>query len=113
MKWAADGASLPLSYFKFLERPVLDELNPGERSVFETQECLHFPKKTELGVFFHHYFLYVHPLLPVLDEASFWTAYQRPVQGSPRLPVLLVRAMLFSASCVRPLLNLLPCLPRI
>ncbi|KAL3454367.1 hypothetical protein BJX65DRAFT_727 [Aspergillus insuetus] len=102
MRWAADGASLPLSYFKFLERPVLDELNPVERSVLETQECLHFPKKTELGIFFHHYFLYVHPLLPVLDEASFWTAYQRPLQGSPKLPVLLVRAMLFAASCFVP-----------
>jgi hypothetical protein len=36
MRWAADGASLPLSYFKFMERPVLDELNPVERSVLET-----------------------------------------------------------------------------
>ncbi|KAL3471525.1 hypothetical protein BJX99DRAFT_263187 [Aspergillus californicus] len=102
VRWAADGASLPLSYFKFLERPVLDELNPIERSVLETQECLHFPKKAELEVFFHNYFLYVHPLLPLLDGASFWTAYQRTLQGTPKLPVLLVRAMLFSASCFVP-----------
>ncbi|KAJ0415203.1 hypothetical protein BJY00DRAFT_293874 [Aspergillus carlsbadensis] len=102
VRWAPDGASLPLPYFKFLERPVLDELNPVERSILETQGCLHFPKKTELGVFFHHYFLYVHPLLPLLDEASFWTVYQRPLEGAPKLPVLLVRAMLFSASCFVP-----------
>lgn len=69
-----------------------------------SQGCLRVPAKPILDEFVRHYFLYVHPLLPLLNEADFWRAYN-PAQtetcsnsgGSP-VSLLLLQAIMF-ASC--------------
>ncbi|KXH45059.1 fungal specific transcription factor domain-containing protein [Colletotrichum simmondsii] len=49
----------------------------------EQQGCLHIPTPTILDDFVRHYFLYVHPILPIIDEGAFWDIYsQRPKSQS-------------------------------
>jgi hypothetical protein len=67
-----------------------------------TQGCLRVPSKPILDEFIRHYFLYIHPLLPLLNEADFWNAYD-PIPSNtanPGTPVsmLLLQSMMF-ASC--------------
>lgn len=66
------------------------------------QGCLRVPSKPILDEFIRHYFLYIHPLLPLLNEADFWNAYD-PIPSNtanPGTPVsmLLLQSMMF-ASC--------------
>ncbi|KAL4727125.1 hypothetical protein ACLX1H_006026 [Fusarium chlamydosporum] len=66
------------------------------------QGCLRVPSKPILDEFMRHYFLYIHPLLPLLNEADFWNAYD-PIPSNnshPGTPVsmLLLQSMMF-ASC--------------
>ncbi|CEL10214.1 hypothetical protein ASPCAL13338 [Aspergillus calidoustus] len=55
-----------------------------------------------MDVLVRHYFLYVHPFCPVLDEAVFWRDYKRTGDSARRIPLLQLRAMIFSASCFVP-----------
>ncbi|CEF73938.1 hypothetical protein SNK03_002014 [Fusarium graminearum] len=67
-----------------------------------TQGCLRVPSKPILDQFMKHYFLYIHPLLPLLNEADFWSAYDPTPSdnANPGTPVsmLLLQSMMF-ASC--------------
>lgn len=51
-------------------------------------------------MFVHNYFLYVHPFLPLLDEARFWQEYRLFNVHRDGISILLFHAMLFAASCV-------------
>ncbi|KAF4446838.1 hypothetical protein F53441_9542 [Fusarium austroafricanum] len=64
------------------------------------QGCLRVPSKPILDEFIRHYFLYIHPLLPLLNEADFWNAYDpKPNTATPGTPVsmLLLQSMMFAA----------------
>ncbi|KAL4860347.1 fungal-specific transcription factor domain-containing protein [Aspergillus spectabilis] len=50
-----------------------------------------------------HYFLYVHPCLPVVDEEWFWRQYRRGDGNEGKVSQLLFQAMLFAASSFVPL----------
>lgn len=86
--------------------PFLKALSIRDRDFnhLNSQGCLRVPAKPILDQFVRHYFLYVHPLLPLLNEADFWRAYN-PAQtetysnpdGSP-VSLLLLQAIMF-ASC--------------
>ncbi|KAM6538193.1 hypothetical protein FALCPG4_000076 [Fusarium falciforme] len=86
--------------------PFLKALSIRDRDFnhLNSQGCLRVPAKPILDEFVRHYFLYVHPLLPLLNEADFWRAYN-PAQtetysssgGSP-VSLLLLQAIMF-ASC--------------
>ncbi|KAL4978551.1 hypothetical protein BDW66DRAFT_158068 [Aspergillus desertorum] len=45
-----------------------------------------------------HYFLYVHPFLPVIDEAVFWTKYRSLDSRVGKISTLLFPTILFAAS---------------
>ncbi|KAF5650035.1 cutinase transcription factor 1 beta [Fusarium sp. NRRL 52700] len=65
------------------------------------QGCLRVPSKPILDEFIRHYFLYIHPLLPLINEADFWNAYDptpnSTTTGTP-VSMLLLQSMMF-ASC--------------
>ncbi|KAH7131713.1 fungal-specific transcription factor domain-containing protein [Dactylonectria estremocensis] len=66
-------------------------------------ECFRIPAQPMLHEFFRHYFLYVHPMLPILNEGDFWDRVSlAETLGSddqtPPVPPVLLQAMLF-ASC--------------
>ncbi|KAL2832950.1 fungal-specific transcription factor domain-containing protein [Aspergillus cavernicola] len=70
---------------------------------FVRSHALRVPIQDVLDVFTKHYFLYVHPCLPVIDEAGFWRKY-RCVDGSAgKISTLLFQSMLFAASSFVPL----------
>ncbi|KAL3496367.1 hypothetical protein BJX62DRAFT_232477 [Aspergillus germanicus] len=71
-------------------------------SILERAGSLDLPDKADLEVLVRHYFLYVHPFSPVIDEAAFWRVYKHPRQGDKLIPLFLFRAMIFSASCFVP-----------
>ncbi|KAF4464173.1 cutinase transcription factor 1 beta [Fusarium albosuccineum] len=86
--------------------PFLKALNirDCDFSQLDTRGCLRVPAKPILDEFIRHYFLYVHPLLPLMNEADFWEAYDTPrtgadtnTKGTP-VSLLLLQAMMF-ASC--------------
>ncbi|KAL2850619.1 fungal-specific transcription factor domain-containing protein [Aspergillus pseudoustus] len=82
-----------------------NEIHPGSRRVtfVRSQGALRVPIQAVLDVFTRHYFLYVHPCLPVVDEALFWRKY-RSVDGSAgKISTLLFQAMLFATSSFVPL----------
>ncbi|KAJ0418680.1 hypothetical protein BJY00DRAFT_324838 [Aspergillus carlsbadensis] len=70
--------------------------------ILERAGCLDLPDKADLEVLVRHYFLYVHPFSPAIDEAAFWRVYKNPRQGDRLIPLFLFRAMIFSASCFVP-----------
>ncbi|KAH6983890.1 hypothetical protein EDB80DRAFT_591846 [Ilyonectria destructans] len=41
------------------------------------QGCFTIPDQQALGQFFRQYFLHIHPLLPIIDEARFWEMHQQ------------------------------------
>ncbi|KAF4339003.1 cutinase transcription factor 1 beta [Fusarium beomiforme] len=87
------------SYYSFL---VLDMsgLEPDDVHYLESRSCLSVPAPDALDDFVREYFLHVHPGLPLLDEAIFWSIYsgdQEP-QCESTISLFLLQAMLF-ASC--------------
>ncbi|KAM5358159.1 hypothetical protein ACJZ2D_015547 [Fusarium nematophilum] len=86
--------------------PFLKALNirDNDFSHLNSRGCLRVPAKPILDGFIRHYFLYVHPLLPLLNEADFWDSYDATdidagvsCSGTP-VSMLLLQAMMF-ASC--------------
>ncbi|KAL4779227.1 fungal-specific transcription factor domain-containing protein [Aspergillus varians] len=85
--------------------PSTSELHPGQTHLtsIRSQMALRVPVPEVLDVFTKHYFLYVHPFLPVVDEAVFWRKYRSVDAGSGKISTLLFQAMLFAASSFVPL----------
>lgn len=92
--------SLPFSFYPFIKATRLRELNPTQIAFLESQGCLHLPTKSVTDMFVHNYFLYVHPFLPLLDEARFWQEYRLFSVHGDGISILLFHTMLFAASCV-------------
>ncbi|EGU76360.1 hypothetical protein FOXB_13129 [Fusarium oxysporum f. sp. conglutinans Fo5176] len=83
--------------------PFLRTLNMRDCDFYHlnAQGCLRVPSKPILDEFIRHYFLYIHPLLPLINEADFWNAYDpTPNSATSGTPVsmLLLQSMMF-ASC--------------
>ncbi|PGH18097.1 hypothetical protein AJ79_00725 [Helicocarpus griseus UAMH5409] len=89
------------SFFSFLKLPDLAELSSEDAKFLEMKGCLHVPAKPILNEFVQQYFLHVHPCLPILNEADFWSMYHNvadPTRKVHSLSLFTLRAMLF-ASC--------------
>ncbi|KAL4876054.1 fungal-specific transcription factor domain-containing protein [Aspergillus karnatakaensis] len=85
--------------------PSTGEVYPSQPHLafIKAQGNLKVPIQKVMDVFTKHYFLYVHPCLPVIDEAVFWGKY-RSVDGSAgKISTLLFQAMLFAASSFVPI----------
>lgn len=93
---------LPFSFYPFIKATRLRQLNPTQVAFLESQGCLHLPTKSVTDMFVHNYFLYVHPFLPLLDEAKFWQEYRlfSVHRDGDGISILLFHTMLFAASCV-------------
>jgi hypothetical protein len=103
-KRRSSTVQLPVSSYQFIKPLEIGKHNLDRLPLLKQAGCLILPDKLDLDVLVRHYFLYVHPFCPLLDEAVFWRAYKRTRDGAKQIPLLLLRAMMFSASCVgRPL----------
>ncbi|KAL4867675.1 fungal-specific transcription factor domain-containing protein [Aspergillus spectabilis] len=88
-----------------LSPPSSSEVHPNRTHMtfVKARGVLRVSIQEVLVVFTKHYFLYVHPCLPVVDEAVFWRKY-RSVDGSAgKISPLLFQAMLFAASSFVPI----------
>ncbi|KAK1138573.1 hypothetical protein N8T08_002367 [Aspergillus melleus] len=95
---------LPFSSYTFLKAPGLKRLGPVELSFLESQGCLSIPARHVTDSFVRSYFLYVHPSLPLIDEAAFWRLYRCSNTGRDEsIPLLLFQSMLFAASSFIPI----------
>lgn len=94
------SVQVPFSYYPFVDFACLGALPSTDVAFLESEGSLHLPARILLDEFMQHYFLHVHPVLPLIDEGDFWAAYQHRIGGFSKttlsLPVL--HAMLF-ASC--------------
>ncbi|KAF5026737.1 hypothetical protein F66182_1156 [Fusarium sp. NRRL 66182] len=78
------------------------KLRDSDFQHLNSQGCLRVPSKPILDEFMRQYFLYIHPLLPLLNEADFWHVYDpassdTASNGTP-VSLFLLQAMMF-ASC--------------
>lgn len=73
-------------------------------SLLRTHGCFEVPNSDTLNVFFQHFFLYIHPLMPILDEAQFWKSYSFNLKvetiSEPSLPLILLFAILYTSVSV-------------
>lgn len=89
------------TYHRFLSHNQLSTLSARDFNLLDTQNCLRVPTREILDEFVHQYFLYVHPLLPMMDEAEFWRRYRDEQGAHGGISLLLLQAMLFAACNVR------------
>ncbi|KAL2787775.1 fungal-specific transcription factor domain-containing protein [Aspergillus keveii] len=101
-KRRSSTVQLPVSSYQFIQPLEIGKHNLDRLPLLKQAGCLILPDKLDLDVLVRHYFLYVHPFCPLLDEAVFWRAYKRTRDGAKQIPLLLLRAMMFSASCFVP-----------
>ncbi|UPK95813.1 hypothetical protein LCI18_006748 [Fusarium solani-melongenae] len=97
MRYSVD---ILFSSIPFLSAPAVDAGNLG---LFNSPDCLRIPAAFVLDDFIRKYFLYVHPILPLLNEGDFWKIYEaQPGNLTSSLPppvsLLLLQSMMF-ASC--------------
>ncbi|PTB66842.1 N-terminal binuclear Zn cluster-containing protein [Trichoderma citrinoviride] len=91
--WAPefDNLFVPYSSYNFIDAGFLNQLSHADVSYLTEKGCLTLPPEKVLEEFFHQYFSHIHPIIPLLSEAEFWAV-------DARIPLLLVRAILFIAS---------------
>ncbi|KAH7127335.1 hypothetical protein EDB81DRAFT_662501 [Dactylonectria macrodidyma] len=88
-------------YYPFLTTNNVSRCLPQDFNFLELQGCFHVPIRLILDELVHQYFSHVHPHLPLLDETESWQCYHPDSTDNGlrlKLPLLLFRAMLFSAS---------------
>lgn len=88
---------VPYSNYNFVDAGSLYQLSHIDVAYLTEKGCLNLPAETALEEFFHQYFSHIHPIIPLVSEAEFWAA-------DARIPLLLIRAMLFISSPVSSLM---------
>ncbi|EMT72641.1 Cutinase transcription factor 1 beta [Fusarium odoratissimum] len=81
-------------------RVEIDHNTVHDAVSLSSEGCFDFPVEPVMRRFISHYFLYVHPLLPMLDEGDFWDLQSdsNPANYRNNCPdILLLQAMLFAA----------------
>ncbi|KAL2813411.1 fungal-specific transcription factor domain-containing protein [Aspergillus granulosus] len=99
----AHAVEMPYSSYTFIQSLDIGELELDGLLIMERSGCLMLPDKSEIDVLVRHYFLYVHPFTPLVDEAVFWRVYKSPRPDDDLIPLFLFRAMIFAASCFVPI----------
>ncbi|KAE8156217.1 hypothetical protein BDV40DRAFT_281862 [Aspergillus tamarii] len=92
---------VPFAYYPYLNVPNLDRLPASDIAYLDSQKCFNVPSGEFLETLISHYFLYVHPCLPVINEAEFWPVFRQRERGKP-FSLLLFQTMLFVASSYLP-----------
>lgn len=98
------------SHFRFLSVSNITRMPPQDVNFIDMQGCFRVPIPRLLDVFVKEYFLHVHPFLPLINEAEFWTAYRdRDSRGGATrrpdfvIPLVVFQAMLFASCSFVPL----------
>lgn len=97
------NSNVTFSYYSFLHLRNLATLQPDDVRYLEAKGCLHVPTSPYIDQFIRHYFLYVHPCMPILDEGDFWDMYSSKPDETNKahgISLLVFQAMLFGASTV-------------
>ncbi|CAH0035255.1 unnamed protein product [Clonostachys rhizophaga] len=94
--------TVPISAYRFLGVGNLHKLPPEDINYLELKHCLRVPCRVFLDEFVQQYFRYVHPFLPLINEASFHKIYdgsdeQDQANTAGTFSVLVLQAMLFTA----------------
>lgn len=98
---------ITFAYYPFLCINNLSSLNTDDVNYLESQGCFRVPENSCLDDLLRAFFRYAHPILPVVNEAEFWSVYD-PLTSTygdkpNRVPVILLSAMLFVACKVKPM----------
>lgn len=96
-------SEIPYSAYKFVDADGLNQLPQEDVQFLDMKSCLLLPRRPYLDDFMRHFFQYVHPGLPVIDEHDFWTIYHGRVGGErgkagSTISLFLMQAILW-ASC--------------
>lgn len=95
---SSDG-NVIFSSYRFLDGSRLSSLPTEDVEYLISKRCLHVPKKDALDEFVTKYFAMVHPFVPLIDEAEFWSIYNGTA-GICTLSLFLFQAILFSSCAV-------------
>jgi len=87
---------ITFAYYPFLCISNLSLLHTDDVNYLESQGCFKVPESTFLDDLVRAYFRYAHPILPVINEAEFWSTYDSAGKTS-RIPVILLSVMMFVA----------------
>ncbi|KAL4885414.1 hypothetical protein BJY04DRAFT_214214 [Aspergillus karnatakaensis] len=68
-------SSVSYTFYTFLSLPGLSEIPQEDVQYLILKGCFCVPTGEVLDEFVRKYFLYVHPCLPIIDEAEFWGIY--------------------------------------
>lgn len=68
------GSWLWFKEYPFLDWAALDRLEPVDLAYLRESGALYLPSRDVVNVFVKEYFLHVHPMLPLIEERSFWKA---------------------------------------
>ncbi|KAJ2905581.1 Cutinase transcription factor 1 beta [Zalerion maritima] len=96
---AGSSQYVPYSHYRFLSTRAISSLPPQDFQFLQDQGSLSLPGRPILNDFVWQYFLHVHPMLPIFDEAEFWDLYSNNAASNKprdRISLLVFQAMLFS-----------------
>ncbi|KAI5458827.1 fungal-specific transcription factor domain-containing protein [Mariannaea sp. PMI_226] len=92
---------ITFSYYRFVDAGAMYELPPQDVSFLEQRGCFHLPARPALDEFLRQYFIYSHPILPLLNESKFWRMYStqhRRAAPQNKISLFVLQAILF-VSC--------------
>ncbi|GIZ49513.1 hypothetical protein CKM354_001254300 [Cercospora kikuchii] len=92
-----DTASLAIGTFDISNYAA--GLCHADAEFLRSQRCFDLPPPAVLKQFMRQYFRMVHPNLPIVLENSFWARWDGDTFNLAHISLLLLRAMLFAASC--------------
>ena len=103
---------MPFHYYEFLDLKSLSKVQQDDVRYLEFTGSLHIPARSVLDEIVREYFLHVHPVLPVVDERTFWTMYDDSMMDLDRpgkLSLFVFQSMLFAAAATVSLAALRCC----
>lgn len=83
----------------FVKKPELGQASAVDVDFLQLHGCFELPSPAIMNEFIRLYFLYIHPIVPLQDEAEFWKSYLQP-ERNDKLSLLTLQAMSFAASAV-------------
>lgn len=91
------------SHYQYIEAYDLSRIEPSAALLLEEYACFQVPSRPILDEFVRHYFLHIHPVLPIMDEVEFLDMFRtediaRPCEA--QVPLFLFHAIIFIASSV-------------
>ncbi|KAL3481302.1 fungal-specific transcription factor domain-containing protein [Aspergillus californicus] len=94
-KRMARASDIPFQAYPFIDSQFLGRLDQDEICYLDSQSCFRLPVQSSWHSMLQVYFRHVNPLVPVLDEASFWRSTRENTQSS--ISLFVAQAVLFAA----------------